>query len=175
MPISLHIDAAVSAFGRATPAQYADLPGMFETQLALAGPALGEQLCHLMFSGLFDRYPELPVVLAESGVGWIPYLIDRLDDMSMRMRGAGRMRNERAPSEIARTQVFATFERDHAGMLTRSMWGVDNVMWASDYPHLNSTFPESRRVLDELFEDVPDSERRKMTCDTVAELYGFGA
>jgi predicted TIM-barrel fold metal-dependent hydrolase len=173
LPISLHMDPLTSPFDRAIPTEYRTLSGIRETSISLAGVALGEQLGHLIFSGMFDRYPQLRVVLAESGVGWIPYLLDHMDDTWLRFRGLDRTRNERAPSDIAHAQVYATFERDLSGILTRSIWGVDNMMWASDYPHLTSTFPDSHEAIERLFGMVTPEERDKMTCTTVAGLYGL--
>jgi len=51
------------------------------------------------------------------------------------------------------------------------MWG--SVMWGSDYPHTESTFPQSQKLLDRVFAGVPDAERRRITRDNVAALYGF--
>jgi predicted TIM-barrel fold metal-dependent hydrolase len=171
MPISLHIDPHITPFTRAMPTEHRSLVGIRATNTALAGMALGEQLGHLIFSGVFDRYPKLRVVLAESGVGWISYVLDRMDDVWIRVRGMGDTRNERLPSEIASAQVYATFERDQAALLTRELWGVDNIMWASDYPHMFSTFPESQAAIEQLFGGVSAEEKHKMVCGNVAELY----
>jgi predicted TIM-barrel fold metal-dependent hydrolase len=171
MPISLHVDPNTSAFGRSLPTQFRDLPGITATNISLAGLALGEQMCHLIFSGIFDKYPDLRVVLAESGAGWIPYVVERIDDIYVRLKGTGTVLNERAPSEIARAQIYATFERDPVAVLARDIWGSDNIMWASDYPHLTSTFPESARIISTIFDGVPTEDKQKMVCDNVSCLY----
>jgi predicted TIM-barrel fold metal-dependent hydrolase len=173
MPISVHIDGQLNPFNRAMPPDYRGLPGTMLTNMCLSGVALGEVMGHLLFSGMFDKWPGLRVVLAEAGAGWIPYVIDRMDDLWPRFRPMGVAKNSRFPSEIAREQVFATIERDHSAVLTRHMWGLNNVMWASDYPHLNASWPHSRAVIKELFGELPEAESHKLVCGNVAKLYGF--
>ena len=171
LPISLHIDPHLTPFARAMAPEHRELLGSRDTYTTLAGVSLGEQLGHLILSGLLDRHPQLRIVLAESGVGWIPYVLDRMDDVWVHNKGAARSKNTRLPSETAKAQVYATFEQDKVGMLTRHIWGVDNVMWASDYPHMFSTFPESQAAIEQLFEGIPEDEKDKMVSSNVARLY----
>ena len=77
------------------------------------------------------------------------------------------------PQEIWLRQFYATIEDDRAALATRHLIGVDNLMWGSDYPHTDSTWPCSNDVLDELFADFPEDERRKITRDNVRRLYGL--
>ena len=171
MPISLHLDSGVLPFDLAMSEEYKRLPGTAEAHRSLAGVALGQHLGHLIFGGVFDRHAGLRIVLAESGVGWIPYLLERWDDLWDHTRGAGRTKNSRPPSEIANQQIFATFQRDKVGVEMRHVWGADNMMWASDYPHMMGTFPESKKVLDDLFGGLPDADTSKLVYGNVAKLY----
>ena len=68
---------------------------------------------------------------------------------------------------------YATIEDDQAALLTRSLIGTHNLMWGSDYPHTDSTWPCSNEVLDELFDDIDSETRRKITRDNVRHLYGL--
>ena len=77
------------------------------------------------------------------------------------------------PHEIWRRQFYATIEDDRAALATRHLIGVDSLMWGSDYPHTDSTWPCSRDVLDELFEGIPDGDRAKITHGNVVSLYGL--
>jgi predicted TIM-barrel fold metal-dependent hydrolase len=77
------------------------------------------------------------------------------------------------PSETFRRQCYATFQEDRSGIRLRDMLGVDNLMWASDYPHSDTTFPDSKKVIDATFAGVPEADKRKMICDNAAKLYGF--
>jgi hypothetical protein len=70
-------------------------------------------------------------------------------------------------------QFFATFEDDRAGVLTRDMIGIDNLMWGSDYPHTEGVWPYSRRKVVSNFADIPAADTRKMVHDNVARVFGF--
>jgi predicted TIM-barrel fold metal-dependent hydrolase len=78
-----------------------------------------------------------------------------------------------APSELFRRQVLATFEEEPLAAQFIPLLGADSCMWASDYPHTDSTFPESRRAIDEALGSLPAEDRRKITATTCARLYGF--
>jgi hypothetical protein len=78
------------------------------------------------------------------------------------------------PSHYFRRQVSATFQDDRVGVVTREFIGVGSLMWASDFPHSDSTWPHSREVIARDFEGVPDSEVRMMVSENAAALYGLG-
>jgi predicted TIM-barrel fold metal-dependent hydrolase len=77
------------------------------------------------------------------------------------------------PSAYLRRQVWATFQIDYAGLRLLDVVGDDRVMWASDYPHADSTWPDSQRSIAENFKDVPDASRRRILCDNARALYGL--
>ena len=84
-----------------------------------------------------------------------------------------RFQDERMPSDFFHENVFVTFQEDVAGIMTRHITGVDNIMWGSDFPHTESTWPRSREVLGELLGDVPDDEAARMTHGNAARVFGF--
>ena len=73
----------------------------------------------------------------------------------------------------AQEDIGITFEDDEAGVLTRDLIGVDNLLWGNDYPHHDAIWPNSMEVLDRIFTDVPADDVRKMTWDNVVALYGI--
>ena len=77
------------------------------------------------------------------------------------------------PSEYVRRQLWATFQDDPIGPMTWQFFGQDNYMWASDFPHTDSTWPHSREVIARNFAGVPEEVTRKITCDNAAKLYGI--
>ena len=79
-----------------------------------------------------------------------------------------------APSFYCRRQLYATFQDDPVGIQLRDALGVDNIMWASDFPHSDSTWPRSREVVERDFAGVPDDEVDKIVRDNCAQLYGLG-
>jgi uncharacterized protein len=134
---------------------------------------LDEPLALIMFSGALERHPGFKLVLAESGVGWLPYFIARLDLEWHNYRDKIDYATKLPPSELFRRQVMATFEEEALGTQLIPMLGADSCMWASDYPHTDSTFPHSLRAIEEALGALPEADRRKITATNCARLYGF--
>jgi len=152
-------------------------PGSWEMAAfaAVAPMQLDEVLAAVVLGGILERHPRLRVVLGESGIGWVPYVLERLETEMDKY--AGRMRDHRPalrPTELFRRQVFVTFEEDRLGIRLIADIGADNVMWASDYPHPDSTFPRSRAAVAEAFRDVDPATTRKVVAENCARLYGLG-
>ncbi len=109
----------------------------------------------------------LPIV----GLGWIPFFLERLDTMKKRHGWDHYDMLEEPPSHYWRRNVFATFEEDTFGVSQRERLGVENLMWATDYPHPDSTWPHSQQVLATHFADVPREEARAMIGGNAARIY----
>ena len=127
----------------------------------------------MLFSGALERHPGLKLVLAESGVGWLPYFLTRMDLEWHALRDKLDYAPSVPPSELFRRQVIATFEEEPLAAQFIPFLGADSCMWASDYPHTDSTFPESRRAIDETLGTLSGAERHKITATNCARLYGF--
>jgi len=133
---------------------------------------MDEPLAAMVFSGALERNPKMKLVLAEAGIGWVPYLVERMDAVAEKhLYAAKDYRIEQKPSEIFRQQVFVTFEEEPLGPKLLPLIGADNVMWASDYPHPDSPFPHSRRAIEEAFAGLDPALKRKATGGTCARLY----
>jgi predicted TIM-barrel fold metal-dependent hydrolase len=132
-----------------------------------------EALATMVFSGALERHPGCTIVLAESGIGWLPYFLARMDLEWHALRDKIPGSIETPPSELVRRQVMATFEEDALGAQLMPLLGADACMWASDYPHTDSTFPNSLHVIDETLGSLPASDLRKVTATNCARLYGF--
>jgi predicted TIM-barrel fold metal-dependent hydrolase len=132
-------------------------------------------LADLIYGGVLERFPRLRLVSAENDVGWIPHFVQRLDHAWERYRFVDRaaLLPER-PSFYFRRQIYATFQEDAVGVQARHLVGLESFMWGSDYPHSDSTWPHSREAIERDFAGVPDEDRRRMTHDTCARLYGLG-
>jgi predicted TIM-barrel fold metal-dependent hydrolase len=131
--------------------------------------AMAEILADFLLSDLGDRHPAFKFVFVESGIGWIAYYLERLDTM-FRRHGWWKVSKE-PPSERWYRQGHATFEEDKLGVMARTRLGVDNILWATDYPHPDSTWPDSKKVVADHFEGVPDGETRKMISENAIRLY----
>ena len=132
-----------------------------------------EALATMVFSGALERHPGCKLVLAEAGIGWLPYFLARMDLEwhALRDKIAGSI--ETPPSELFRRQVIATFEEEALGPELIPLLGADSCMWASDYPHTDSTFPNSRHAIEDTLGALPEGDRRKITATNCAQLYGF--
>jgi predicted TIM-barrel fold metal-dependent hydrolase len=135
---------------------------------------LDEMLAIMIFSGALERHPALKLVLAESGLGWLPYFLTRMDLEWRNLRDQIDYAPSIPPSELFRRQVIATFEEEELASQFIPYLGADSCMWASDYPHTDSTFPEPRRAIEETLGSLPADDRRKITAQNCATLYRFG-
>jgi predicted TIM-barrel fold metal-dependent hydrolase len=141
-------------------------------------------LAHLMFGGVFQRFPELHVVFTETGCAWITAELRRLD-WSVRL---GKIKGQTAYPLYHRTvetlDLTPTeyFRRNmHVGISlavrkdldARYELGVDKLMWGADYPHHEGCFPYSSLALRLLFCDIPEAEVRTMTSLNAAQVYGL--
>jgi len=131
-------------------------------------------LFDFIFSGIFDRHPKLKLVLAESEVGWVPFLLQQWDYYFERFRRKGPMPITRRPSEIFADHVYCTFLEDFVGTRAFSFWGERNCMWSNDYPHYNMTFPHSRANVEKHLAGAPPEKRLRLTRDNAVELYSLG-
>jgi len=77
------------------------------------------------------------------------------------------------PSDFFRRNVVLSFQEDAIGIRLRDVIGVDNMMWGSDYPHSESTFPQSRKILADILAGVPDDEQAKIAGGNTARVYKF--
>lgn len=134
---------------------------------------LDEALAIMIFSGALERHPGLTLVLAEAGVGWLPYFLSRMDMEWEALRDKIDDAPSVAPSALFKRQVIATFEEEALASASIPHLGADSCMWAADFPHTDSTFPESRRSIQETLGMLPEEDLRKITALNCARLYGF--
>ncbi len=134
---------------------------------------LDEPLCELIFCGALDAHPKLRVILAEARLGWIPYLLGRMDhEYDKLFRNTVKLSAK--PSELFRRHIYVSFEEDDVGLKLISDIGEDNVVWASDYPHPDSTWPHSRNYVEQHMKGLSAAVIKKITCDNTVRLYNLG-
>ena len=136
-----------------------------------AGRFMAEVIANWIVGGVFERFPGLKVVLVEAGLGWIPFYLGRLDTMKHRHGWDHYEMLKELPSTYWHSNMAATFEEDTFGVAQRHILGIDNLMWATDYPHPDSTWPESQKVIDTHFKDIPIEEARNIIGGNAARLY----
>lgn len=171
MPISFHV---IGSFNRepddaAMSSEY-DLQYL-ATQSSLLQMGASEFLASIIFSGACDRYPEFKFVLGESGVTWLPHVLNRMDEqyderyfhLNLSLR----------PSEFWHRQGYTTYQHELFLPEILPMVGEDNVMWGSDYPHPDGIWPDSQKIVSEDLTGLSEVAKRKITRDNAGKLYGF--
>jgi predicted TIM-barrel fold metal-dependent hydrolase len=183
LPVSLHIltghnhtrDYGTVA-GSAPPAEF----GAALKRPTLLKPLVAAtSLFDIVFSGVFDRFPNARVVIVENEVSWLPfvvdqwdYYLDRYDDQELHGT-AGRPPLRGRPSSYVRDNVFLTFFRDPVAARLLEWWGADNCMWSNDYPHGNTTWPNSRTVVRDTFGHLSAETLDKVLRRNARNLYGL--
>ena len=172
MPLSLHIGTNRLGGG--------DNSGSFEnvrpSAFANVDHWVRMSLGHLIFSGVFERYPKLQVGSVEMELSWVPHFLDRID-YTYTQRPPGdydhRYTSDLLPSDFFHRNVFLGFQEDSLGIRDRDIIGVDKILWGSDYPHGESTFPRSREILEEILSGCTEEERAKIAGGNAARVYGL--
>jgi predicted TIM-barrel fold metal-dependent hydrolase len=115
-------------------------------------------LSDFLFSGVLVRFPRLKLAYSEGQMGWLPYILERADDVWLEHRAWGGVRDRvpEPPSTYFRRNVFACFFRDRHGLRSLDEIGVDNVTFETDYPHTDSTWPHTKKVAEEMLAGLPD-------------------
>jgi predicted TIM-barrel fold metal-dependent hydrolase len=128
-----------------------------------------------ILEGVFDRHPDLKLVSAENEISWAANFIRWLDWGYHRQRMAGdpMVVCERLPSEYWRQHCYLTFIDDPPGILVREHIGVDRLMWSSDFPHLDSSWPESQQFLNKQLAGVAADEVHQIVAGNCLRLYNL--
>ncbi len=131
-----------------------------------------QQLMNLIFTGVFDRFPELRVVFAEVDCGWVPFVKEQMDDGFRRYRF--RFDVAHLPSEYIERHASFTYVSDTYGIDNRHRIGVEHILWSSDYPHGNSNYPDAWSPVQASMSGVPSDERQLILVGNAMRVYGFG-
>lgn len=145
----------------------------FAVAIALFGMNSQFTTVDLLLSPVFHKHPRLKVALSEGGVGWMPYVLERVDYTWERHRWYTGVNAEVRPSDLFRDHIFGCFIADETGVEIRHLIGVDNMMFEGDYPHSDSNFPASREKLAAVLQAVPDDEARKIAEDNARRVFNF--
>jgi predicted TIM-barrel fold metal-dependent hydrolase len=145
----------------------------FMTGLVMSKLTMAEAVSELIHGLVMQRYPELKFVSVEGQIGWISFFKYYADHLWEKHRFWTKSELEHPPSFYFERQVYATFMEDPVGLREREHIGVDNIMWASDYPHSETTWPNSKSLTDEWFTRFGDEEKAKILWKNCATLYGL--
>jgi len=144
------------------PATSADAPAAVAATLSF-GNAMAS-MSDFLFSGVLVRFPELRLAYSEGQIGWIPYILERADDVWQEHRAWGEVRDivPEPPSTYYYRQIYGCFFRDKHGLVSLGEVGVDNITFETDYPHTDSTWPHTKEVAEKMFSGLDNETIHKI-------------
>jgi predicted TIM-barrel fold metal-dependent hydrolase len=122
-------------------------------------------------AGVFDRFPNLDLILVETDSSWLPYVAEQMDDRFKRTAAANRPDIKRRPSEYFQDRIFTTFITDSYAVRNRADIGVSQMLWSSDYPHSGADWPKSWETIDSHFAGVAEGEKHAILAGNAERLY----
>jgi predicted TIM-barrel fold metal-dependent hydrolase len=135
-----------------------------------------EPLVQLISSGVFERHPALRAGMVESGIGFLPWLLETMDYAYKAHHFWVRPKLAKLPSEYFRSNCFATFQEDHVGLRhVEDDDLVGNVLWANDYPHHEGSWPHSKASIERQMSHLSEVSRRAILGGNAATLLGLDA
>jgi hypothetical protein len=143
--------------------------GQGSTDVGIAGPVGARN-----FSSTFKKFPTFKVALSEGGIGWIPYLMDKVDCHYLHHRAwTGEDFGDKLPSQTLRERIVTCFIEDPTSVKLRHDIGIDTITWECDYPHSDSTWPTSPVTLWKEIGEIPDVDIDKITHLNAMRVYHF--
>lgn len=164
MPICLH-------FGSSGQVSYTSPDAPRLVMSALLGQNAMSAMTEIIFSPVLHKFPKTKFVLSESGIGWIPYLLERLDQMWTEHRHYQNVNFDRRPTDLFKDHFWVCTIVETFGLRIRDEIGVDKIMLESDYPHADSSWPHTRKKAEELLADVPEDEAKMIAETNARELF----
>jgi predicted TIM-barrel fold metal-dependent hydrolase len=185
--LSMHVGSSSNLI-RTSP----DMPTLAFMAYSAAANQAGT-LLDWLFSGNFDRFPRLKIALSEGSIGWIPYFLERAEQVIDKQRfwasrfdidmnashergeekGEARFDLDTDIRRLFKDHVFGTFIEDHAGLRLLDVIGEDNVMLECDYPHSDSTWPDTVTLANKWLGDLPEDVQHKITIGNACRVYDF--
>jgi len=162
MSVTMHLGGRIPRFGE----KKHFLPDLVMSKLAMAEP-----VAIFIYGALFQRFPKLRLAIVESGVGWLSWMAEYMDATWERQRFWVDSPLTEKPSFFMDRNVFASFIHDREGVLNRNEAGGRNIMWSSDYPHSETSFPHSKDYILRDFAGVPVDEVKEVICNRAKRLY----
>ncbi len=165
MTLTMHLGGRIPRFGNKQ---------HFLPDLVMSKTAMAEPVAIMVFGGLFQRFPRLRLAIVESGVGWMSWMAEYMDRTWERQRYWTDSPLTEKPSYYMDQNVYASFIHDRVGILNRELPGGKNIMWSSDYPHSETTFPNSLHVIARDFDGIPEAAINEIVFARAKRLYRVG-
>jgi predicted TIM-barrel fold metal-dependent hydrolase len=162
MTVTMHLGGRVPRFGEKK---------YFLADMPMSKVAMIEPIAIFIFNAIFQRFPKLRLATVESGVGWMAWVAEYMDRTWEKQRYWTESPLTEKPSFFMDRNVYASFINDRTGILNRELPGGRNIMWSSDYPHSETTFPHSHDVIARDFVGIPEEDVREIVCDRARRVY----
>jgi predicted TIM-barrel fold metal-dependent hydrolase len=135
--------------------------------------SMAEPIAIMIFGGVFDRFPDLRFGSIESGVGWMAWMADYMDNFYQQHPNWASVKLKQLPSYYMDKNVYGSFIRDTVGISQRNRKGGKNIMWSSDYPHSETSWPDSKGSIDKQFTGLSEEERRPILYENARRFFGL--
>lgn len=162
MTVTMHLGGRIVRFGEKK---------HFLADLVMSKLAMAEPVAIAIYNGIFQKHPKLRMVIVESGVGWMSWMAEYMDRTWEKQRFWTDSPLKEKPSFFLDQNIFGSFIHDRLGILNRNQPGGRNIMWSSDYPHSETSWPKSQSVIARDFEGVPEEDVRAIVCDRARQVY----
>lgn len=162
MTVTMHLGGRVPRFGEKR---------YFLADMPMSKVAMIEPIAIFIFNAIFQKYPNLRLVTVESGSGWMAWVAEYMDRTWEKQRYWTESTLTEKPSFYMDRQVYSSFINDRTGILARNLPGGHNIMWSSDYPHSETTWPHSHDVIARDFVDIPEADIREIICERARRIY----
>lgn len=162
--LTMHLGGRIPRFGEKQ---------HFLPDLVMSKTAMAEPVAIMIFGGVFQRFPKLRLAIVESGVGWMAWMAEYMDRTWERQRYWMDSPLNDLPSVFMDQNIYASFIHDRVGVLNRNLAGGRNIMWSSDYPHSETTFPHSIDVINRDFAGIPSDDVDEIVCKRAERFYGL--
>jgi predicted TIM-barrel fold metal-dependent hydrolase len=169
VPLSAH-----GSFGGGRAAELSGkeaLKPQFNSLITRQGLDTGYCVSQLITCRVFERYPELRIAFAETGAGWVPFYAEQADTNFERHSYWWDLELEHPPSYYVGHNCLWGIQDDYVSIELRHRIGVDNIMWASDFPHHATDWPNSHGLIKRLLDGVPPPDQRRIICDNAVEFF----
>lgn len=170
--ICTELDMAVTFHLGARGARF-DEPENFLSDLSVGKVVMIEPIAIMIYGGVFDRHPTLRLGAIESGSGWLPWAAEYMDRTWQMQRHWAKNNTKEKPSFYFDRNIYMSFIDDKISIKLRDMPGGKNIMWTSDYPHSEMTFPHSQVAIVEHFKDVSTTDRDWIVAGCAREFYAL--
>jgi predicted TIM-barrel fold metal-dependent hydrolase len=142
------------------------------------GLAPSVSIAQLVLAGVFERHPKLKIFFAETRLGWVPFWLEHMDLWYQRHLGwaqeyLGFQPLKELPSHYVREHVYFSVQYEQVAIEERHHVGVDRIMFATDFPHIENEWPNSRPIIDKIYADIPEPDKRKIWAGNAVEFFSL--